>query len=159
MTDIALLPCPFCGGKAAMHGAIYMSRKFPACTQCGAERGTPEQWNSRHPGPVEIGGPYQCDQCGDAALRLARLTEAEHNDAETLRAEVSRLRKIAAHVPAKVYIAAKERAGYGMEVKTAESGAWKNLRCDVCGSTFDGFHKLNAAGDRCCPRCAERPTR
>lgn len=42
-----LLPCPFCGGKAAMHGAIYMSRKFPACTQCGAERASVEQWNQR----------------------------------------------------------------------------------------------------------------
>lgn len=36
---------------------------------------------------------------------------------EALRAENLRLRKIAAHVPAMVYIKAKEEAGYGVEVK------------------------------------------
>lgn len=109
-----------------MHGASYMTIKFPKCTQCGAEHGSPEQWNSRRP------------------------------DAETLRADVLRLHKIAAYVPAKVYIEAKERAGFGVQVKANESGAWKNLRCDVCGCTFEGFHALNAAGDRCCPKCAEQ---
>lgn len=33
------------------------------------------------------------------------------------------------------------------------SGEWANLYCDVCGEQFSGFHKLNAAGDRCCPTC------
>lgn len=36
------------------------------------------------------------------------------------------------------------------------SGEWKNLRCDVCGCTFDGFHQLSAHGDRCCPECAPK---
>ena len=35
-----------------------------------------------------------------------------------LREENKRLRKIAAHVPAAVYIAAKEAAGYGEQVRT-----------------------------------------
>lgn len=36
------------------------------------------------------------------------------------------------------------------------TGAWKGLRCDVCGTTFDGFHVLSAEGDRCCPRCSRK---
>lgn len=42
-----LLPCPFCGGKAAMHGAVYMTHKFPACTVCRAEHGDVAHWNRR----------------------------------------------------------------------------------------------------------------
>jgi hypothetical protein len=36
----------------------------------------------------------------------------------------------------------------------ARSGGWLKLRCDVCGTTFDGFHVLNEDRDRCCPDCA-----
>lgn len=34
-----------------------------------------------------------------------------------------------------------------------QQGAWQGLRCDICGTVFDGFHVLNAEGDRCCPLC------
>jgi len=38
-------------------------------------------------------------------------------------AEIERLRKIAAHVPGRVYIAAKEAAGYGERVRPARRRA------------------------------------
>lgn len=85
-TDKGLLPCPFCGGEARMHGASYMTKKFPACTQCGAERGSAEDWNRRAPttgpGRAPPGGWIPCgdeaDKTDAAVLRLARLVEAEH---------------------------------------------------------------------------------
>jgi len=44
-----------------------------------------------------------------------------------------------------------ERVTPGLE---QHRGAWHGLRCDVCGMVFDGFHVLNAEGDRCCSRCS-----
>jgi hypothetical protein len=47
------------------------------------------------------------------------ITEREAYDRmySTLMAEIERLRQIAAHVPAAIYIKAKEAAGYGVVVR------------------------------------------
>ena len=48
--------------------------------------------------------------CGRSAVKALRQQHAE----------IERLRKIAAHVPASVYIKAKETAGYGLSVRSLE---------------------------------------
>lgn len=69
---------------------------------------------------------YAINRIGDAWLD--ELIKRHKGDArkdsttEELRAENLRLRKIAAHVPAMVYIKAKEEAGYGVEVKVMNNG-------------------------------------
>lgn len=57
---------------------------------------------------LSLGNACPCALCAFDVIR-SRLATAE--------GDVLRLRKIAAHVPAMVYIKAKEGAGYGAEVK------------------------------------------
>ncbi len=54
-----------------------------------------------------------CEKHGDAKDNIWGCPECLRE----LREENKRLRKIAAHVPAAVYIAAKEAAGYGTKIK------------------------------------------
>lgn len=50
-----LLPCPFCGGEAEMHGlSTWLSRPFVACKDCGTESAVYDSeaeaiaaWNTR----------------------------------------------------------------------------------------------------------------
>lgn len=71
--------------------------------------------------------------CVDPALILSRSRMSQNREnrapgqtlhelvarVQELEAENTRLRKIAAHVPVKVYIAAKEAAGFGIPIKPA----------------------------------------
>lgn len=64
-------------------------------------------------------GGYDADAAGQycRVKELCDTADALEADAERLREENLMLRKVAAFVPAKVYIAASERAGYGTIIK------------------------------------------
>ena len=64
MTDQALLPCPFCGGKARIFntsGERYCVEGVVGCTDCCAEIGSDDStdkavdaWNKRYPIPASL---------------------------------------------------------------------------------------------------------
>ena len=62
--------------------------------------------------------PTKAEQSAEDAFQCER--EAYDRMYSTLMSEIERLRKIAAHVPATIYIKAKEAAGYGNVVRTNE---------------------------------------
>ena len=46
--DDKLLPCPFCGGEAAVYLAWYDDEQTNIrCMQCGATADSEEEWNTR----------------------------------------------------------------------------------------------------------------
>lgn len=57
---------------------------------------------------------------GDDIDELTAKLAAAEREREQLQAEEQRLRKILAHVPGKVAIAAKEAAGFGAQIRAAE---------------------------------------
>jgi hypothetical protein len=61
MSEINLLPCPFCGGEADPKEVAYtrsdddhqMTHYNPGCGECGAEAKSVDVWNTRNFKPQE----------------------------------------------------------------------------------------------------------
>lgn len=79
MTDIELLPCPFCGGKASM---MHSYPCWVECVSCGAD--TPDS------APVDEDGAAAA---WNTRANVAHATAAKDAEIERLRVEVRELRK------------------------------------------------------------------
>jgi len=86
--------------------------------------------------------------------RFALMDEAMADALCLLGREYRKLRQIAARVPARTWIKAKEDAGHGTAIVANESAQPDRVHCHVCGELvliYDGQHPEEAVCPEHCP--------
>lgn len=98
MENAELLPCPFCGGPAALldyeakYGGLHYASRCPQCTSCGCSMGylptakkAATAWNRRSPPPpqeavipTEGAGLLPCPFCGAAPYERPQRDGRDH---------------------------------------------------------------------------------